>query len=252
MVATGRLCVRPLAGASLNPLARVGEQLAVSFLPPGSITILNYGYRLISAIGGSILFRSMIVALLPRLTEATANDDRDNLHDTIRLGTRIMLTISLLLTALMAVLAKPAAVAIYGRGSFSASDSEAAVLGWVLAVYSASLVGSAVQRSRLAHFFARLDTRVPFRIVRLHRALTVVASLTGFLLATGPTAVSLAPSAPTTAAGQEPGQEVKKAEPGRLKVKFAGVVDPTTAKGPAIQGKPRRSCPPCRWTSTRR
>ena len=64
VVAAGRLSVRPLVGAGLNPLARVGEQLFVSFLPAGSITILNYGYRLVSAIGGTVLFRSVMVVLL--------------------------------------------------------------------------------------------------------------------------------------------------------------------------------------------
>ena len=76
VAAVGRLCVRPLTGAALNPLARVVEQVFISFLPPGSITILNYGYRLISAIGGSVLFRSVIVVLLPRLTRATSQEDR--------------------------------------------------------------------------------------------------------------------------------------------------------------------------------
>jgi putative peptidoglycan lipid II flippase len=59
------------------------------------------------------------------------------------------------------VLAEPATVAIFQRGNFSEAD--AALLGLLLATYSASLVGSAVQRSLLAPFFARLDTRVPLR-----------------------------------------------------------------------------------------
>src|SRR5256885_29629 len=71
----GKLSLLPLAGAGLNPAARVCEQLVVSFLPPGSITILNYGYRLISAIGGSVFFRSVMVTLLPRLTRASAQGD---------------------------------------------------------------------------------------------------------------------------------------------------------------------------------
>jgi putative peptidoglycan lipid II flippase len=157
----GVLSVRPLAGAGLYPVARLGEQLIVSFLPPGSITILNYGYRLISAIGGTIFFRSVIVALVPRLTEAhTGGDQRDVLRIT-GLGLRIMLAISLPLTPFIAILARPAAMAVFQRGSFTRTSAE--LLGAVLAVYSISLVGSAVQRALLAPFFARLDTRTPFR-----------------------------------------------------------------------------------------
>ena len=161
IVAAGRLLVRPLAGAGLNPLARVAERALVSFLPDGSITLLNYGYRLISAIGGSVLFRSVMVALLPRLTEETHDADPGAFRDTTRLGARIMLMLSIPLTGLMVVLAEPATVAIFNRGQLSRDD--AALLGVALAVYAVSLVGSAVQRAMLAPFFARLDTRTPLR-----------------------------------------------------------------------------------------
>ena len=70
----GSLSIRPLAASGLNPVARVGEQLIVSFLPTGSITILNYGYMVVSAVGGTVFFRSVIVALLPRLTDAYNRD----------------------------------------------------------------------------------------------------------------------------------------------------------------------------------
>ena len=157
----GRLSARPLLGASLNPLARVGEQAMISFLPAGSITVMNYGYRLISAIGGSVLFRSVIVVILPRLTRATAEGRDAEVRQLTRLGVQIMLAVSVPLTAIMAVLAQPAVLAVFRRGSFSAED--ATLLGTVLAVYAGSLVGSAVQRALLAPFFARLDTRVPLR-----------------------------------------------------------------------------------------
>ncbi len=161
VISVGGLCVRPLLGAGLNPLARVGEQLFVSFLPAGSITILNYGYRLISAIGGTVLFRSVMVVLLPRLTKVTAQKDERAIRSTTRLGIRILLVVSVALTVLMAVLAEPAVRALFHRGSFSSED--AAILGYALAVYSASIIGSGVQRGMLAPFFARLDTRTPLR-----------------------------------------------------------------------------------------
>jgi murein biosynthesis integral membrane protein MurJ len=161
VVAAGRLLARPLAGAGLNPLARVVERAFVSFLPPGALSLLSYGYRLISAIGGSVLFRSVMVALLPRLTEAAHEDDDAEFRRTTRLGVRIMLALSIPLTALMAVLAVPATVVVFRRQAFTRAD--ATLLGAALAVYAASLVGSAWQRAMLAPFFAKLDTRVPLR-----------------------------------------------------------------------------------------
>ncbi|MDQ6848378.1 MAG: polysaccharide biosynthesis C-terminal domain-containing protein [Candidatus Dormibacteraeota bacterium] len=159
--AIGKLSVRPFFAAGCNPLARLGEQLMVSFLPVGSITILNYGYRLISAVGGTIFFRSVVVALVPRLTEAhIRGDNRETLRIT-GLGLRIMLALSVPLTVFMAVLAEPAALTVFQRGNFTRAS--ASLLGVVLAVYSISLVGSALQRVLLAPFFARLDTRTPLR-----------------------------------------------------------------------------------------
>ena len=171
VVAAGRLLVRPLAGAGLNPVARVAERALVSFLPPGSITLLSYGYRLISAIGGSVLFRSVMVALLPRLTEEGHQEDPGEFRATTRLGVRIMLAISIPLTSLMGVLAVPATIAVFNRGSLT--RDEAQLLGVALAVYAGSLVGSAWQRAMLAPFFAKLDTRVPLR----NTAYGVVANL---------------------------------------------------------------------------
>jgi murein biosynthesis integral membrane protein MurJ len=157
----GRLVVRPTTGAGLNPVARLAEQVLVSFLPPGSITLLNYGYRLISAIGGTVFFRSVIVALIPRLTEAHNHDDQEAVRRLTGVGMRIMLAVSLPLTAFMAALSQPGAIAVFHRGSLTRAG--AALLGVLLAVYSISLVGSAVQRALLAPFMARLDTRTVLR-----------------------------------------------------------------------------------------
>lgn len=161
IVATGKLCVRPLASAGLNPLARIGEQLFTSFLPAGSITVINYGYRLISAIGGSVFFRSVIVALVPRLTQATANDNEEQIGRITEQGLALMLFLSMPMTAFLAVLASPAAIVVFKRGNLNRDD--AVLLGAALAIYSASLIGSAVQRALLAPFYAALDTLVPFR-----------------------------------------------------------------------------------------
>ena len=157
----GKLCVRPLGAAGLNPVARLGEQLIVSFLPPGSISVLNYGFLVNSAVGGTVFFRSVIVALVPRLTDAHNLGGQAEVRRVTGLGVRIMLAISLPLATVMAILGKPGAVAVFHRGSFILTQAE--LLGTVLVVYSISLVGQALQRALLAPFYARLDTRTPLR-----------------------------------------------------------------------------------------
>lgn len=159
--AVARLSVLPMVAAGLNPVVRVAEQLFASYLPAGSISIVNYGMTLVNAIGGAVFFRSVIVALLPRLTEATARKQRKRVAETTSLGLKVMLSIAFPLTAFIAVLAKPAVRALFARGSFN--KASAGLLGLMLAVYAASLVGSAVQRALLAPFFAKLDTGTPLR-----------------------------------------------------------------------------------------
>ena len=154
-----RLSVRPIIAGGLNPVTRIAEQIMLSFLPSGSITIVAYGYRLISAVGGTIFFRSVMVTLLPRLAAVASKPDE--LKRLTGQGLRIMLALSVPMTAFIAILGQPGAVVVFQRGRFT--RAEALLLGAVIAVYAFSLVGSGVQRALLAPFFALLDTRTPLR-----------------------------------------------------------------------------------------
>ena len=111
-----------------------------------------------------MFFRSVIVALVPRLTDAHNQGGQAEVRRVTGLGVRIMLAISLPLAALMAVLGKPAAVAVFYRGSNS-SLIEAGLLGTVLIVYSISLPGQALQRAALLarRSMRGSDTRTPLR-----------------------------------------------------------------------------------------
>jgi putative peptidoglycan lipid II flippase len=156
-----RLMSRPTLAAGLNPLARVVETMVASFLPAGAVTVLHYGNRLISAVGGTVLFRSIMIAVLPRLTRAYAGGRRDEAARLTVTAMRLMLVVSFPLTAVACVLALPATVAVFGIGRFSAEDAR--LLGLVLVVLSTSLAPSAVQRALLAPFYATRETRVPLR-----------------------------------------------------------------------------------------
>jgi len=156
-----RLCTRPLTGAGLAPLVRTVEQAVVSFLPSGSIALLNYGYRLVTGIGGAVLFRSVIVSLVPRLTESIARGRAALARELTGLGIRLMLLVSLPMAMVTAVLAEPATRLVFQRGRFEASD--AALLGLLLMLFAASMPADGVVRAQLAPYFSRLDTRLPLR-----------------------------------------------------------------------------------------
>ena len=156
-----QLSRRPVVSSLLNLGNRVAEQVLASFLPAGSISILSYGNRLISALGGGVFFRPVTVALLPRLADAEHAGNRKALKDAIAQALRFVLAIALPLTAFTAALAGPFVYGVFRRGNFSAADTR--TLSLLLVVYSFSLVGSGMQRVLLAPFYARLDTLTPLR-----------------------------------------------------------------------------------------
>lgn len=159
--AASSLSTRPTISSVLNLGNRLVEQGLASFLPSGSITILSYSQRLISAVGGGIFFRPITVALLPRLAEAEHAGDRRAVGSLVRRGLRVAIAVSLPLTVFTIALADPAIRLVFHRGNFGPHATH--LLALTLAVYGTSLVGSGVQRVLLAPFYARLDTRTPLR-----------------------------------------------------------------------------------------
>jgi putative peptidoglycan lipid II flippase len=152
------LMLLPLTATGLNMVARATERFLASFLPPGSITILNYGWLIVNSLGGAIFFRSVVVAILPRLAEA--KHDRAASARLVGEGLRIMGVLSFALTALVIVLAGPLVSFAFQRGAFT--GAAAGLLAGVLAVYSLQFPLDALTRVLLAHSFARLDVRTPF------------------------------------------------------------------------------------------
>lgn len=167
-----RLTWPSAASAGLSPTVRIAEGMVASFLPVGSITLLNYGYRLVFALGGAVFFRSVMSVLMPRLTRATASKDWAAVgRQTVR-GVRAMLILATALTVVVGTLAVPACTVLFDRGSFDRDD--AVRLGVLVAVLSLCLVGEGLQRALLAPFFAALDTRTPWRNALLAAATNLV------------------------------------------------------------------------------
>jgi putative peptidoglycan lipid II flippase len=164
-----RLLGYPVGGTGLNMVARSAERFFVSFLPTGSITILNYAWVVVNSIGGAVFFRSVVVALLPRLSEVQG--DRDQTRQVIGAGVRIMAFIALPLTALVATLAAPLVELAFLRGQFTPQSAE--LLASVLAVYALVFPLDALTRVLLSSFYARLDVRTPFLNVLLGVSLTI-------------------------------------------------------------------------------
>jgi putative peptidoglycan lipid II flippase len=156
-----RFTGRPALSTGLNLANRTAEQAVASFLPAGSITILSYAQRLISALGGGTFFRPITVALLPRLADAEHAGDTRRVVNVLYRAVRLIVVVALGLTAFTVALAGPAIHFVFHRGNFT--EGKIDLLALTFAVYGFSLLGSGLQRVLLAPFYARLDTRTPLR-----------------------------------------------------------------------------------------
>jgi putative peptidoglycan lipid II flippase len=166
---TVRLLTLPLSGTGLTMLARAAERFLASFLPAGQITILNYGWVVVNSIGGAVFFRSVVVALLPRL--AAVRDDVVATRRIVADGVRLMGLVSLPLLALLVVLAQPLVALAFQRGAFGVE--QATLLAGVVAIYALQFPFDAVNRVFISYWYARLNTVVPFANVSIMVALDI-------------------------------------------------------------------------------
>jgi putative peptidoglycan lipid II flippase len=153
-----RLMVLPLSGTGLTMISRIAERFLASFLPAGQLTILNYGWVVVNSIGGAVFFRSVVVALLPRLSEA--RDDERRTRRILSDGVLLMLVISIPLLVIVVVLAQPLVALAFQRGAFG--PAQASMLAGVIAIYALQFPFDAVNRVYVSYWYGRLDTVVPF------------------------------------------------------------------------------------------
>ena len=159
--ATLALLGRPAAGAALNPVMRAVEIFFASFLPSGAATLVHFGNRLASAVAGTVVFRSIMVAVLPRQTRAWAAGQREVFDDLVRLGLAMMIYLAIPMGLIGAAVAWPFTRAVFTNGRFDAES--ASMLGFVMIVYALSFPASGLQRALLSAHYARRDTRSPWR-----------------------------------------------------------------------------------------
>jgi peptidoglycan biosynthesis protein MviN/MurJ (putative lipid II flippase) len=164
----------PMAASGVQLATRLVEQFVASFLAPGSITILAYAERLVSAVGGTLFFRPVVTVLLGRMSVHQARGDREGVRRLVVDGMRVLMIVSLSLLTLVTLAAPPFVAGLFGLGDLS--TEQAALLGLTVAAYAFSLPAAAFQRVLLAAPFARFDTST-YLLNTLWGALVNVAAL---------------------------------------------------------------------------
>jgi putative peptidoglycan lipid II flippase len=163
-----------LAGAVAWQGVVVVERIIASFLPPGTLTALNYGFRILGTLA-ELLGGSVGTAALPMLSRAVSSGNREEEHKTFR----DTLEISLLLLTPMAIfclmLAHNVIRLVFQRGQFTAGAT--GTMTTIFFYYSLSLLPFAFIRLLNCSLFARREPGAYVRLTMLHYGLILIFDL---------------------------------------------------------------------------
>ncbi len=180
-----------LAGGVVQINLLVGRQVAS--YTEGAVAWLNYADRLYQLPLG-VVGIAIGTVLLPDLARRLRAGDTEGGRASFNRGTEFALALTLPAAVALVVLAVPLVAVLYGRGNWTAQDTDATALA--LAIYGAGLPAFVMHKVLQPLYYAREDTRRPFRYAVWSMAINAVLAV-GLLPLIGFAAAALA----TTLAG---------------------------------------------------
>ncbi|MEM9320884.1 MAG: murein biosynthesis integral membrane protein MurJ, partial [Pseudomonadota bacterium] len=147
-----------LAGGVMQINLLVGRQVASFF--DGAIVWLSLADRLYQLPLG-VVGAAIGVVLLPELSRRLSAGDQEGGRDALSRAGELALALTVPAAAALMVIPLPLASVMFERGDFTAADSAATALA--LAVYGAGLPAFVLQKVLQPLYFAREDTKTPFR-----------------------------------------------------------------------------------------
>jgi len=150
-----------LVGVGVRELNLVADSLMASFLAVGSISALEYGYRLFQFPLGMFAISTGTV-LLPTYSRLVTHENYPELSKNLRIAMLNLTYLMLPITVLLMGLGKDVVQIIFQRGAF---DAKATL--WTtqaLICYSLGLIFFSFNQTLTPLFYAHKDTRTPVRI----------------------------------------------------------------------------------------
>ena len=180
-----------LAGGVMQINLLVGRQVASFF--DGAIVWLSLADRVYQLPLGVVGIAIGIV-LLPELSRRLRAGDAATGQEALSRAGELSLALTLPAAVALVIIPGPLVSVMFERGGFTAADSTATALA--LAIYGAGLPAFVLQKVLQPLYFAREDTRTPFRYALVAMAVNAVVAV-GLGLVLGFTGAALG----TTAAG---------------------------------------------------
>lgn len=184
-----RLFVPMVIGLSAGRVNILVGTLVASLLVEGSISYLNYSFRLMHFPMGVFAVALGTVAL-PRASEVATGGDMQKLSDTFRQAINLNFLVIMPSAAFLAFWGQDIVELIYQYGAFSVLDAENTALA--LRHYSYGLIGLAAVRVTVPFYYSLGDSKAPTRIsvlavilnMALYYPLVQILSFAGLAAAT--------------------------------------------------------------------
>jgi putative peptidoglycan lipid II flippase len=179
-----------LAGGVIQINLLVGRQVASFF--DGAIVWLNIADRLYQLPLG-VVGIAIGVVLLPELSRRLRASDHDGGQAALSRAAEMALALTLPCAVALVVIPGPIVAVLFQRGAFTQADTSATALA--LMIYAAGLPAFVMQKVLQPLYFAREDTRSPFRFALISMVVNAVAAvglipLIGYLAAAAGTSLS--------------------------------------------------------------
>lgn len=160
-----RLLLRRMApgliGAGATQLNLAVDVVIVSFLPPGSASLLYYADR-VNQLPLGVIGTAIGTALLPALSRHARTGREDAARESLNRAIEISLALTLPAALALAVAGRPIMTVLFGRGAFDAQSAMLAAQS--LAAYAFGLPAFVLLKVLVPAFFAHGDTATPVRV----------------------------------------------------------------------------------------
>jgi putative peptidoglycan lipid II flippase len=121
-----------VAGGILVNSTPIVDRAMAATLPAGSVSVLNYAYK-ISALIIGVTTTALSTALIPYFSKMIAKADWEGVRHSLQTYIKLVIAVTLPLSALLFFASEPIVRLVYERGAFTASDT--ALVAQVQAMY---------------------------------------------------------------------------------------------------------------------
>lgn len=169
-----RLLLPRMIGLGVVQVSAIVAISLASTLAAGSVTALNYGWRVMQ-LPETLIATAIATAAFPTLSEFAARGQLDQLRGTLITTLRAILALTIPATLGLLFFGRLAVQILFERGEFTADSTT--LVTWAVQGYALGLIGQSMLEVGARTFYAQQDTRTPLFVAIGAMSVTVTMSL---------------------------------------------------------------------------